>query len=226
MYNPTASPVSFSISSYIEKLSAAKIASKNFNKNLVSNDRTDLVSFGGVGSTSTKRISVSVLTHDIDSINAAINDMYASGGTPTGDAIDAAKDQLVDQQRSGARPYIILLSDGMPTVGSGWVNGVYYSNSIEYALAQADAAKNTVINGHHIRIYTIGIGVGVDTDFMKAAASSQSDYYYAANISQLKEIYYSIAQQISDFDITTRQYGVQGFTPYGFMMCMTQSAEH
>lgn len=216
VHNPTASPVSFSISSYIEKLSAAKIASRNFNENLVSNDRMGLVSFGGVKVTTTERISVSALTHDIDSIDAAINGMYASGGTPTGDAINDAKDQLVSQQRSGARPYLILLSDGMPTVGSGWVDGVSYSDSVEYAIAQANSAKNTLINGHNIRIYTIGIGVEVDTDFMKAAASSQSDYYYAANTSQLKEIYYSIAQQISDFDTTTVQYGVQGFTPYDY----------
>ena len=216
VHNLTTSPASFSISSYIEKLSAAKIASRNFNENMVSNDRIGLVSFGGVNATTAERISISALTPNIDSIDAAINGMYASGGTPTGDAINDAKDQLVSQQRSGARPYIILLSDGMPTVGSGWVGGVYYSDSVEYALAQADVAKNTVINGHHIRIYTIGIGVDVDTDFMKAAASSQSDYYYAANTSQLKGVYYSIAQQISDFDITTRQYGVQGFTPYDY----------
>ncbi|HID43385.1 MAG TPA: VWA domain-containing protein, partial [Archaeoglobaceae archaeon] len=216
VYNPTTSTKSFQINSYIEKLSAVKTASKNFITNLISNDRVGLVSFGGVKFTGTPRISISDLTYDVNSINSNIDTMYASGGTPTGDAIKNVRDSLLANQRGGARPYIVLLSDGMPTVGSGWVSGRYYSDPVDYAIACAQEAKNTIINGYNITIYTIGFGTDADHETMKSIATDPSNYYYAANTSQLQSIYYNIAQQISDFDLTERNYGVQGFTPFQY----------
>ncbi|NIA09320.1 MAG: VWA domain-containing protein, partial [Nitrospiraceae bacterium] len=206
----------FDITTHIERLSAAKIASKEFNRNMVSNARVGLVSFGGDSGDSGdgKRIDIYSLTHNISYINEKSDALWAYGGTPTASAIQDAKNDLVNDQRSGARPYIILLSDGEPTIA---LDGSYgATKATADAISEASIAKNTVINGYDIKIYTIGFGTDASGNATMESIASTGCYYYAATIDQLREIYYDIAQQISDFDITTRQYGVQGFTPYGY----------
>ena len=204
---------SFDITTHIERLSAAKIASKEFNRNTVSNSRVGLISFGG-DSGYGKRINTHSLSCNISYINGRSDALWAYGGTPTADAIQDAKNNLVNNQRSGARPYIILLSDGEPTIA---LDGSYgAAEATVDAISEAGITKNTVINGYDTKIYTIGFGTDASGNATMKNIASPGCYYYATTVDQLREIYYDIAQQISDFDITTRQYGVQGFTPYGY----------
>lgn len=197
----------FTIATKIERLSAVKIASKEFNKNMISNDRVGLISFGG--SDFMERIYQENLTYNISLINEKINAQWAYGGTPTAKAIRKAKELLSNNPRLDARPYIILLSDGEPTIG---ITG----NAVTDAINEATNAKNTFINGIGIKIYTIGIGTDTSGNATLLSIASPGGYYYAASTSDLQIIYNNIAQQISDFDIATRQYGVDGFTPYNY----------
>jgi Mg-chelatase subunit ChlD len=213
VYNTASASLSFDITTHIERLSAAKIASKEFNRNMVSNSRVGLVSCGGDNG-SGKRINTYSLSGNISYINERSDALWAYGGTPTADAIQAATNNLVSNQRTGARPYIILLSDGKPTIA---LDGSYDAEEATAdAISEADITKNTVINGYDIKIYAIGFGTDAGGNDTMESIASQDCYYYAATIDQLQEIYYNIAQQISDFDITTRQYGVQGFTTYRY----------
>ncbi|MCZ7369452.1 MAG: VWA domain-containing protein, partial [Candidatus Methanoperedens sp.] len=197
-----------------KKIDAVKTAAKQFNSNMISNDRVGLLTFSG---TTTKLYD---LTYDMTSINQKIDAQSASGGTPTALAIRNAANYLKNNTRPGARPYIILLSDGLPTydLKGNYCDDSYPScSSPTYdALKEANTAKTTFINNNSfIKIYTIGFGRDADNATMSAIASPGS-YYYAATPGQLQDIYNNIAQQISDFDITTRQYGTDGFTSYSY----------
>ena len=201
----------FDIKTYIEKLSAVKIASKDFNNNMISNDRLGLISFSG------DYYENNPLTFNISFINDKINILKAGGDTPTAQAIRDAKNNLVGDIRPSARPYIILLSDGQPT--AKLVSGSS-GNEVTDAINEATNAKNTVLNGYGIKIYAIGFGTDADNATMQAIASPDS-YYYAASTSQLQEIYDDIARQISDFGLNKRQYGFDGFTIYNSIENLT-----
>lgn len=197
-----------------KKIDAVKTAAKQFNSNMISNDRVGLLTFS---ETTAKLYD---LTYDMTNINQKIDAQSASGGTPTALAIRNAANYLKNNTRLGARPYIILLSDGLPTydLKGNYCDDSYPScSSPTYdALKEANIAKTTFTNNNSfIKIYTIGFGKDADNATMSAIASPNS-YYYAATPSQLQDIYNNIAKQISDFDITTRQYGTDGFTSYSY----------
>jgi hypothetical protein len=91
----------------------------------------------------------------------------------------------------------IVLTDGIWNAGSDPQNAV-------------DVAK---ANG--ITIYTIGLGNQLDEPLLQRIASEAGGIYYnAPTSSELQTIYNAIAQDITDYDVTERQYGVDGFTPY------------
>ncbi|VVB92804.1 von Willebrand factor type A domain protein [uncultured archaeon] len=192
-----------------DNLSDVKKAEINFTNNLVSNDRVGLETFNGT------IIGTPSLSRNITDIQKQINSQGANSNTPTASAIQKAKNYLVNNTRSGASPIIILLSDGLPTKP---LTGSDTQRAIFEAINESDSAKKTIINTNtSIKIFTIYFDTGdpSGTDTLKAIASPDS-YYYATS-SNIEEVYDNIAQQISDFDISTRQYGTDGLTPYNYM---------
>ena len=186
-------------------------AEANFTQNLISNDRVGLVTFSS-------SVGNPILTRNITDIQKQIKSQVANGYTATPLAIQKAKNYLVSNTRQGARPIIILLSDGLPTKSLDSSTSNPYPKAVFEAISEADSAKKTIINTNTtIKIYTIyfntGDSSGIDT--LKAIASPDS-YYYATS-SNIEEVYANIAQQISDFDISTRQYGKDGFTSYNYI---------
>ncbi|VVB86302.1 von Willebrand factor type A domain protein [uncultured archaeon] len=186
-------------------------AETNFTRNLVSNDRAGLIKFSS-------NVGVPGLSRNITDIQKQINSQSASGYTSTPLAIQTAKNYLVNNTRPGARPIVILLSDGLPTKSFDGISVDPNPRAVFEAINESNSAKKTIINNDtFIKIYTIFFNTGdpSGSDTLKAIASPDS-YYYATS-SNIDEVYDNIAQQISDFDISARQYGSDGFSPYNYM---------
>ncbi len=114
-------------------------------------------------------------TTNYASLNTAIDGLSANGGnTNFGSPIDAAISYFYsnDTQANGREQYIVLLSDGEPTVGSGALS------PMEWALNRANDAK-----ARDIGLYTIALDlsdVGVE---MLAHVSSSTYLNWAWNLS-------------------------------------------
>ncbi|MEM7331349.1 MAG: discoidin domain-containing protein [Chloroflexota bacterium] len=108
------------------KIQAAKDAVTNLNNAIAadnSNHRVGFTTFtatpftnsNGAYSASIQTNSLA-LTSDIPSANAAVEAWIASGGTPTGAALNAARLTVVDDWDPLRIPVIVLVSDGVPTI--------------------------------------------------------------------------------------------------------------
>jgi len=140
-------------------------------------DRLDLSTDQvGVVSFSSQATLDQPLTRAAGAVRAAIDAMTATGDTNIAEAIRTAQAELTSPRRvAGNVPVMILMSDGQPTTGG------------DPSAAAADAkAAGT-------RVFTIGLGSGVDPDLMRALASAPGDYFYAPDSGQLDAIYQQIA---------------------------------
>lgn len=183
----------YSVDFDIAKIDAAKIAAKNFNSLLRSGDRVGVAYFNGTGQWGDIALSevVQTLTSNVDSANASIESLAAYGGTPMGDGIWEAKEELISRAPSGTIPVIVLLSDGNPTLPDD-------GTAVQRALDNATDAKSTTIHGEEILIYTIGFGTDANETLLREVATSPSYYYYAATSNELSNIYSQIARDLKE----------------------------
>ncbi|MCD6529293.1 VWA domain-containing protein, partial [Candidatus Bathyarchaeota archaeon] len=124
------------------KIYYAKEAAKTFVDQLnMSKDTAGLVSF------STEATLDVHLTNSSSDVKAAIDDLYPNGWTNIGDAVNLTIQEFQLNGRSDSIWVMILLSDGK---ANRPYNETY---AREYALSQAEAARNL-----GIRSYTIGLG--------------------------------------------------------------------
>ena len=158
-----------------QPIGSAKIAASIFVTLMdFSQDQAGLVSFSSYARLDQPLTNNSALMLD------AIDDLAAGGNTSIDDGIYAARDELLGaNHKVDNAPVMIVLSDGLNGNGSGPV------------IAAAQAAKTA-----GIRIFTIGLGQGVDADVMRQAASADSDYYFAPTATELQEIYSKIARGV------------------------------
>ncbi len=107
------------------KIEAAKDAVINLNNAIAadnSNHRVGFTTFTATpwtyttGWTATIQTNSLALTSDIVSANTAVTGWTASGGTPTGVALNAGRLTVVDDWDPLRIPVIVLVSDGVPTV--------------------------------------------------------------------------------------------------------------
>jgi hypothetical protein len=121
---------------------------------------------------------------DIDTIQSHKQANHYSNTTNIGDGLKQARELLANHKRYGARPTILLMTDGqaneydsfsMPD-GFDWDDWTDYdgdgnadystsNNSKKYAFYQAITAIN-----EGITIHTLSVGAGADTDLMQAIA--------------------------------------------------------
>ncbi len=178
----------------------AKTAAKDFVDHLTSNAEVGLVSFAYTSSTDLG------LTHlnSYDNISLAhnsIDGVVDGGATAMGEGMSDANDLLIDDGRSIAKRAMIVLTDGNTNTGEDQRG----DTAIDDALA------------NDIMIYTIGLGNNLDESLlMHIASETGGKYYNAPTSSELKGIYASIAQELSDYDATDVDFGVDGFTPYDY----------
>lgn len=118
------------------------------------------------------------LTGNAPNIRQAIQGLVAGGGTDIAAGLDEARREMVGpRRRASAASVIVLLTDGF--------------SAVPPALRAADLAK---IDG--ARVFTIGVGAGVNDLLLSSIASTPSDYYVAPQPADLDRIYQTIARRI------------------------------
>jgi len=195
----------FELTAYIAKIDAAKIAAKTFNGFLNTNDRVGVAYFNGTdeclkwnggyckkwcyGCLRQAEV-IQGLTNNPNSANASIDTLVGYGGTPMGDGIWVAKEELVSNTPVNSTPVIILLSDGNPTLP--------FDDPVQLAIDNATDAKNTIINGDNILLYTIGFGNDANETLLRQIATSPDYYHFAASAEELQSIYEDIARELKE----------------------------
>lgn len=129
------------------------------------------------------------LTSDISAARAALQNLYADDRTGMPDGLQTGIDLLANDPL-GAKPVIILLSDGLPNVGLG---GDEYVDENEVKQQVLDLAAQAGNRG--ICVYTVGFGDPssgtIDEDFLSAVAQASGcgTYYNAQTATQLANVY-------------------------------------
>ncbi|SFM67345.1 VWA domain-containing protein [Methanolobus profundi] len=182
----------------------SKSASKTFAKNLVSNSRIGVVSFAWTPADISRTDMDLTLLNTSESFlifNSSIDKIDAIGGTAMGEGMSDGIDLLINDGRTGSSKAMIVLTDGLTNQG----NDQQGTNTVSLAKA------------NDIPIYTIGLGDQIDESLLRSIAQETGGKYYSApDSSDLVEIYNTIAQDISDYDVTEIVYGEEGFTPYPY----------
>jgi predicted ribosomally synthesized peptide with SipW-like signal peptide len=162
------SDVSGSMSQEIGDL---KVAANGFVDNLSSPDEAAAISFNSSASVDQE------LTTNYQAVKNAINNYSAGGGTDIAAGLDAGRIELLTGTNAtpGASKVLILLGDGGSAAGP--------------ALAAANTAKSA-----GIRVFTIALGSGADTQLLEDIASSPDDAFVAPNAADLDTVYAEIAQ--------------------------------
>jgi len=141
----------------------------------------------------------SELTDNVDTVKAAIDRLYADGGTGMPDGLSASIDMLATVDNSLSK-MVILLSDGLPNIGLSGDYSLENEQVMEQVLSLARTA-----GGEGICIYTIGLGIpdalgevsgdySMNEDFLKQVAdeSTCGAYYNAENAHQLASAFIEI----------------------------------
>ncbi|MHC1571838.1 MAG: VWA domain-containing protein [Methanosarcinales archaeon] len=186
-----------------QPMTDAKTAAKVFMENLVSNAQVGVVSFEDSEDTGID-INLTLLNSSDNKtlVRDAIDGITAGGSTAMGDGMAYANTMLING-RSDARKIMIVLTDGVCNDGSD---------------CDGSTAISTA-NANSITIYTIGLGSASYIDeplLQRIATETGGTYYNAPTSSDLQSVYNSIAQEISDYDITKIEYGDEGFTPHDY----------
>ena len=176
----------------------AKEAAKEFVANLVSNSKVGVVSFATTCTVNRGMTSLNIYNNKL-LVDTSISSLSANGYTAMGYGMANASIMLINDGRSDSRKVMIVLTDGVTNRGSDPRDLI------------------PVANANGIKIYTIGLG-DVDESLLDHIASETGGkYYYAPDSSQLRSIYNAIAQELSDYDISSVEYGVEGFTSYDYV---------
>jgi hypothetical protein len=115
--------------------------------------------------------------------------------TNTGEAISRAVGELATQRaREEARKVIVLLTDGESLEPNRPQNPKDLNDKNypkQYAITQATDAKT-----QGILLYTIGLGVNANDEFLKTISTSPGHYYPSPSVADLKGVYKQIATSL------------------------------
>ncbi len=166
-----------------QRIDMAKEASKKFVDMLSSDDRVAVATFPRSEYNIINNAKIlQHLTYDKDSAKYSIDYGFylgPGGGTPMGDGIKVAIEELDKYGRKDATKAIILFTDGW------WNEGIN-------PLDEAQIAKE---KGY--KIYTIGCGGANQTALKQIAEITGGKFYYATDEDSLIEIYKDIAKSIT-----------------------------
>ncbi len=173
------------------RMAAARQAARTFVEELPQTIEVGLVTFNN-------RASLQAApSADRNAVLRSIDNLEAQGGTAIGDGLDLALDQLAqrpsDEEGQRAPGVVVLLSDGQPTDGMPWETA-----------AERAATED-------VKVYTVGIGqrdevvmidgrIPVQLDertLQQIAQQTEAQYFYAAESTQLEEVYSELGSQLS-----------------------------
>lgn len=189
-----------------QPLTDAKESAIQFISNIRKDDQVGLVSFATVASYPIDHkltLNHKSVKESIDAVEIFTNEIQH---TNIGDSIKKATKELTSTRNRGkAIDAIVLLTDGIATRPRNPqnINDVSYAENyaVEHALV---ARENNII------IYVIGLGGGVDEEFLRdEIASSKDKYYKALTVGELSEVYNEIAQIICAEEIFTTEINVR-----------------
>lgn len=168
-----------------QPLTSVLMAAKAFVDRLRETDQVGVVTFA------TTATLVQSLTHDLASVSdgviqLAITPKEETGSTNQGDAFIKVLEELNSARHSkDARKVAILLTDGLATAPD--------KNPNEFAQQQAELLKNSGVT-----VFTIGLGKGVNMDFVKTLASSPNEAYQAISLNDVANIYRTITASLCE----------------------------
>ena len=132
------------------------------------NDRAEIIDFD------TKVIQRRSFTDNKDEMLAALDEIEVGGGTALFDAVAAGFDHLED--KTGMKT-VLVLSDGED------------ENSVDYDFEKLKSRLET----EGVRVFTIALGEGVDTETMTAITDlSEGEFYHAAGAEDVEGIYKTV----------------------------------
>ena len=134
--------------------------------------KVGLVEFGSYGK------KLASLSDDLDYLLSSISQMSCYGSTDMAGGLQVARTKVLNEAINSK--VAILVTDGYPD----------YNND---ALTQGEKLKNDT------KLITIGIGDGVDENFLKELASCEDDYYSGSNFSELSSIFEKISSSLQKF---------------------------
>lgn len=109
--------------------------------------------------------------------------------TNTGDALYRAGEELTSlRARADARKVVVLLTDGEAMEPNRPKVDGDPDYAKRYALEAAERLRSA-----EITIYTIGLGVNANEEFLKAISTSPEHYYASPSVADLKNVYQMIA---------------------------------
>jgi Mg-chelatase subunit ChlD len=120
------------------------------------------------------------LTGDRTALERAIDALVTTEGTHIDLGLAEARRVLAEGGRRGARPVVVLLTDGLNNAGPAPV------------LAEARALK-----GAGAVMYTIGLGQDVDADLLRAVATAPERYFASPTAGDLASIYRQVSEKIA-----------------------------
>lgn len=174
-----------------EPITSALTAASGFVTRLSEDDQIGVVTFATEAETAVP------LTSDKSAANRLISSLGISPAAETGftntvEALEEMKAELNSDRHSGdARRAAVLLTDGLPT---GRVES-------EVLIAEAlSVAKDMQENG--VTLYVIGLGENVDRTFVYGLVENPEQAYFAANGSQLDQIYQTITGDLCESGTT------------------------
>ncbi len=168
-----------------EPVSSVLDAASTFAGQLRKDDRVSVVTFA------TKAALNAQLTGDAGSVaniikKLTIDPNEETGTTNTGDSLELALGELNSVRHNpDARSVVVLLTDGLAT-GPG-------EEPEAYAKEKAELLKND-----GIAFFTIGLGKGVNMDFLRSISSGPSFTYAAPTTNTLGGIYKTITDSICE----------------------------
>ncbi|MES2967023.1 MAG: vWA domain-containing protein [Patescibacteria group bacterium] len=160
-------------------------AASTFASQLRAEDRVSVVTFAS------KATLAAQLTGNIQSVASSIKKLKIApaeetGTTNTGDGLEVALGELNSARHNpDARSVVVLLTDGLAT-GPG-------EKPEDYAKEKAELLKND-----GIALFTIGLGKGVNMNFLQTISSGSGFAYAAPTTNTLGGIYKTITDSICE----------------------------
>jgi Ca-activated chloride channel family protein len=168
------------------RLEAAKNAAIEFVDNVPNDSKLAAMGFSGTP------FIIETLTDDFDKIKEAVNsmDVEFSSGTAVGDAIMAASNILMEEEKGRV---VVLLTDGQSNVGTIVEKSINYANDRYVTINSIGMATSE--GGRLQGIEALSI---LDEDTLrKISENTGGDFYKAADNTQLIAAYKDIAKTSS-----------------------------
>lgn len=173
------------------KLAKAKEAATAFTTTTAqnSNNRLSLIPYASNNGTTVEEN----FTNNFDAIKTKIAAIKTSSGTCTSCGIKKANEVIAAGKRSQYKNVVILLTDGqanqvLTTSSNSTVQANVAETEALNFVTQGNTQNNTVF-------FTIGLGTGVNEQFLKKIASDTGGkYYFSPTGNDLNQIYQEISQ--------------------------------